>query len=131
MIYDALYTILAADSDVTDLVSTRIYPDQAPQKATSPYVVFQLISGEHLESHQGGSQLVFRRFQFDGWAGTRLLAEQIREAIRLSLQGFSQGSPVFGTVIQAILADNEGGGYDDETELFRARSDYFIHHEVP
>ena len=133
MIYDALYTILAAATDLTDLVSTRIYPDKAPQGVTAPYVVFQRISGVHLQSHQGSSGLTFPRFQFDAWASQRSAAENIGNEIRLAIQGYSNQSPVSGTVIQAILAENDAGGYDDETQLFRHRSDFFIHHdeEVP
>ncbi len=131
MIYDALYSILTADSDVTDLVSTRVYPDQAPQKSESPYIVFQKISGVPVDSHDGGSGLVFRRFQFTSYAETRLLADQIDEAVRVVLLGFSQFSPVSGTVIEGVTADGEGAGYDDPTKLHLTRSDYFIHHQVP
>lgn len=133
MIYDALYTILAAATDLTALVSTRIYPDKAPQHATAPYVVFQRVSGTHLESHQGSSGLAMPRFQFDAWAPQRSAAENVGKQIRLALQGYSNLSPVSGTIIQAILAEGHGGGYDDKTELFRHRQDYFIHHgeEVP
>lgn len=36
-----LYDTLSNDSEVTDLVDTRIYQDVAPQGSTTPYIVYQ------------------------------------------------------------------------------------------
>lgn len=40
-----LYTVLAADSDVTDLVGTRIYDGLAPRGATYPVIIFNFLTG--------------------------------------------------------------------------------------
>jgi len=42
---DAIYTALANNTNLTNLVSLRIYRDVAPQTATYPLVTFQMVAG--------------------------------------------------------------------------------------
>lgn len=53
LVKEALYDKLAAASGVTDLVSTRIYWDQAPEGATLPYIIFNLNSGGPVAAQYG------------------------------------------------------------------------------
>lgn len=48
---EALYYRLTNYAGLTSLVSTRIYPDNAPQKAALPYVVFELSGGPVHHAH--------------------------------------------------------------------------------
>ena len=59
-IHEAIYTRLAAVTAVTDLVSTRIYPDQSPQKPTAPFIVFE-IDDDDDAAHAMGSDASIRR----------------------------------------------------------------------
>lgn len=50
MNYKALYQNLADDSDITDIVSTRIYHDAPPKDPTAPYIVFRKITGSQINA---------------------------------------------------------------------------------
>lgn len=128
MIHEALFSILSTFSGLTSLVDTRIYPATAPQETGKPYVVYQQISGDHVESHQGSSGLSMPRYQLDSYAETYNEAKAVGKQIRLAIHGYNSTSPVAGTIIHAILAESDRDGFDDKTSLYRFSSDYFIHH---
>ena len=46
----ALYQQLADDSDVTDIVDTRIYHDAPPKDPTTPYIVFRNITSVQINA---------------------------------------------------------------------------------
>lgn len=37
---EALYTQLTGDSDISNLIGTRVFPSVAPQNATTPYIIY-------------------------------------------------------------------------------------------
>ena len=40
----AIYNILSNTTAVTDIVTTKIYPEIAPQNETQPYIVYSVVS---------------------------------------------------------------------------------------
>ena len=40
----AIYNILSNTTAVTDIVSTKIYPEIAPQNESQPYIVYSVVS---------------------------------------------------------------------------------------
>lgn len=67
---------------ITDLIVARWYPDELPQGATVPAVVYELISGDE-EGHLGGRVEVSHvRMQLDAIALTRTAAVALADAIR-------------------------------------------------
>lgn len=58
-------SILAADPDITALVSTRIYPATYPQGATSPAMRYQKITGGPGTHMQGSDGLSVNLMQVD------------------------------------------------------------------
>jgi hypothetical protein len=53
----AIYALLTASTDVTDLVGTRIFPDMATQKAAYPFVVYSVEATEPSDTKDGVSGL--------------------------------------------------------------------------
>lgn len=51
-----IVALLKADSTVAGLVGTRIYPELAPQTATLPYLVYQVLSVEPAYAHDGRTE---------------------------------------------------------------------------
>ena len=84
----ALYTHLTGDTDVTDEVSTRIYPNVAPTSATLPYAVFNIIGSEHDQHLGAATGLVRRTVQLDVFASDSVEMEDATEAIRGSMDGY-------------------------------------------
>lgn len=90
-----VFSTLANTSAVTDLVSTRIYEDVAPQNVSRPYVVWQEIGGsaENYLSETPG--IDYARIQIDCYAESKSLVRAIAIAVRdaLDLQGYQIGNP--------------------------------------
>lgn len=80
-------TYLLTRSTVTALVGERIYPDEAPQSVTAAHVLLSDVSSESYEHLNGCSGLAETRVQVSCRATTRQAANDLREAIRLVMQG--------------------------------------------
>lgn len=93
----ALYTWLTAQSTITALVGTRIYPLLAPATAVLPYVTYQRIA-EQEEAHLGGlSGLSQAVYQFDVWGATAASAYAVYRALVSAMdlyRGLQGGIPV-------------------------------------
>ena len=112
MVEKGIYAILAADADVSTAVGTRIYPMVARQGAALPYIVFQRISANHVDSTTGSSGLCEARIQVDcvtdgdlaGYLTARTLAEHVRDA----LQGYTGVAGTIDIDIIRLLDDRDG-----------------------
>ena len=127
-ILHAVQAVLANDSGVSALVSTRIYPDHLPQKTpTYPAIVITLID-ETSVIHMGGmSGLGDARIQVDCYANTRLGAAALSDAVRLSLSdytGTSQSVVVRHTYPGTGFAAYEPPIDGTDLALYRHSRDY-------
>jgi len=101
----ALYSYLSGVSAVTALVSTRIYPGQAPEATAKPYIVHHRISGRRFPSVTGPSGMVRARIQIDIVAATRASALAVFEVLRNNLDGWRQATMVSEYVLSINLDD--------------------------
>jgi hypothetical protein len=88
----AVYTILAAESDVTDLTSTRINVGTANNTGLAmPYIVYSRISTDHTGRIQGvgTDNLPASRIQVDSYAATHTAARTLADAVKAALDGYS------------------------------------------
>ena len=46
----AIYSILSNKASITNLVSTRIYPESAPEGAQMPYIVYSVVGNSPVET---------------------------------------------------------------------------------
>jgi len=117
---EIVYALLAADTDVAALVSTRIYPESAPQNVTVPYITYEVSSVEHYHHMVNSSGLKAATVMVDCFAATYIAARALAEKVRLALQGYTGTVTVGGAsvVVQMItleddsdvLIQNSGGG---------------------
>lgn len=123
-IESALYNELTnKNSGVKALISTRMYPESAPQDVTLPYLVYQRISTPPNYTHDGDSTLQFPRFQIMGVASTASGARALAVAVRAALSG-KTGSLGDGSVsVQGIFIANETSNFDDDTEYYEFMMD--------
>lgn len=127
----AVYSRLSAVAGVTALVGTRIYPVQAPQTATKPYIVFRVVNESHEHHMAGAAGLAAPRVQLDIYATTSLAAAQAGEAVRLALQGWrgvAGGVQVRNSHLENRLtfADSQSDGTD--VPSFRVTMDFLMTH---
>lgn len=80
----SIRTFLLGKTAITDLVSQRIYTDILPQSATLPAITMSKISTSHDHELSDFAGLVHTRLQFECFAATRQVANNIAEAIRSS-----------------------------------------------
>ncbi len=91
-IESTLYSVLVADADVIALVGNgdspvtgRIYPQEAPEDITKPYVVYSVITSTNPQTFSGLSTLENARVQVDVYAdtygGSRVLMGHVKDAI--------------------------------------------------
>lgn len=132
-----LRSFLLADADISDLVGTRIHPLTLPQNPTLPAITFQWISGTRSHHYQGPDGLSRPRIQFDCYASTYLEMEELSEALRARMDGFSGIIGDLETLsVQGIFFDSERDFYEDGADqgtgsgagLYRRSVDYFVNY---
>lgn len=73
--------LFLANGTVTSLIGTKFYPSKAPQTATTPYVVYRLVS-ERDEVHlRGYSGLTKAQYQIDAVSTTYNSARAVGDAL--------------------------------------------------
>ncbi len=132
-IEDALYTRLTAVTDLTDLVSTRIFPvkDQAANP-TFPFVTYQLLGSERIRAMGVDTGDVISEFTFNVWAKTTGsdngydLARDVAIEIRGALQRFR--GTVDGVEFKEIFLLPESDIGEDKENVYHRVIDFEIHH---
>ncbi len=82
-------TYLLTISAITDVVSTRIYSDVLPQKASMEAIVYRLINGSTFHHLTGVSEFGDVLLQIDCYGATRGEADALGEIVRKNLAGYS------------------------------------------
>ncbi len=108
---DVLRTFLLTSTDLTDLIDTKIYPDQAPQNVAMPYIVYFRISGQRVRSLDGPNRLIHPRLQYDVLAATRQEAKDIAAVFRNFLDGY-QGD-IGGLYAQKIEVSDDRDFFEE------------------
>lgn len=85
MIGAIVYVALAADAGVAALAGTRIYPEQAPDEAELPLVVYTVKAGEALDGQIGMWPCTVTA---NCYATTDAAAEALGVAVRAALDGY-------------------------------------------
>jgi uncharacterized protein DUF3168 len=116
---------------VNNLVGDRVYPDQAPQNATYPYIVFQRISTPRATAMGMDPMLAWPRFQLSILAREDLKtayenAKDVVIAARAALRRFKGTQD--GVVIQDIMLLDENDIEAPDAEVQGIALDIMIWH---
>ena len=133
-IEEAIYFILANDSELDDAVGGRIYPLYMPDIVEMPAITYQRISTVRELTHdQEAGGLASAIFQFTVWDDDYATIRGISEIIRSCLNGhkgtITIDSGDSGIDIQASLINGEVDNYDPEVNLYWTSIDYLIKSE--
>ena len=81
-----LYSTLSNDAGVSALVSTRIYPNLAPENAGQPYVIYSVVTVDRYHTLKGDGDPANKRLQLecvdDGYEGAKALATAVIAALQ-------------------------------------------------
>lgn len=115
----AVFALLAADSTITSLVSTRIYPNQAKQDTAVPYVVYRQVADETQQAKlRGVADVTIVDIQVEIYAVTNAEVDAIQEAVVNRLNGLKNID--FQGIFKGSSATDEDSGYPNIIQNFRA-----------
>jgi len=113
----AIRARLTANTTLLGLVSSRIYPDHAPQNATYPLIVQQCVGVTRDQSiNSVPTGLSQARQQLTCWGATPASAKSVAELVRVQLDGYrgtSTNANIMGCSLEMevgvmdLSADNE------------------------
>lgn len=132
-----LYTILAADSGVTAICSTRIYPLTIPQSAALPAVRIVTVAAQPTNVKNNASKLDTIRVQIDSYSTSMLTAQQLDEEVRGAIDRYRGSVTVAGTggatyFVDGISFESRNETMEEEKDIFRVSSDYQVRiHRTP
>ena len=125
-IEDAVFNRLDGHAGLTALVVSRIYPVQAPQNPTTPYVTYQRISTTRVSLIGTDTDIARPRFQVSAWSDGRDEAVSVSAQIRSALQRYAGTNS--SIVILDSYMENEVDFYEPETGLYQVAIDFLIWH---
>lgn len=128
IIEQALHDQLAATTAVTDIVSTRIYPEMLPENPTLPAITYQRTSGARTQVMSAASGLAAPHFQVDAWAATYAAVKALATQVRKALDGYTGTLGGTGGVAADIMLLNDIDLLDPETGWHRVVMDFEIWH---
>ncbi len=124
----AIYSILQAHAGTLALVSTRVYPVIAPQKAALPRITYQIISSPGLHAMGSDPGLKSPRIQVDCWADTYAGADALAVQVLDALQDYS--GTIASVTIQRSFLENETDFADPDTKIkdivYRKSFDFIV-----
>ncbi len=136
MIQDAFYAFMAAQTGITALTSTRIFPLVIPQKIYSdatkqPCLVYSFDSKNRQKRYSGTDSLVAGSVQIDCYATTYRQAQLLAQAVRAALLDYSgtwtgNTSPQVSHKVQKCFLENEIDLDDPEPGLYRVSQSWAI-----
>jgi hypothetical protein len=130
-IEDGLKTLLDAESTLTAICGTRIYPDKAPQTAAFPQIVFTQLNSDELNTLDGGADVRSIDLDFDCRANRSVTAVSLRTALRDYIRDFtgSAGTETINSVtVNGDAADYEPPVDGSDNGVFVKTLDVQIHY---
>ncbi len=131
---EAIYTLLSGATEVTDIVSTNIFPVVAVEKTSVPYIVYHVISeiptntkgmGVDFDPLNNRSPLDIDRVQISGYTDTYEEGVDLAEAIRQTLdrETYDSASLKVDNIIFVNMVDDYEKKVDDKG-VFVKHNDY-------
>jgi hypothetical protein len=120
----AIYNILSTTSAVTDIVSTKIYPEIAPQNESQPYIVYSVVSNNPTDTKEDNGNVDQANIEVYCFNTKYTTAIDLGVAVRAALE---RRNGTFGGVkIQSINYTNEQMDVNPERSIWVAIQDYTI-----
>ena len=123
----AIHPLLTGNSAVQAMISGRVYPEQAPEGAQAPFIVYSIVSNSPSDSKNGTpiDQAQVEVFSINTtYANTNELADKVRAALDRSniTVDVAEGE----VVVDSIQYTNEVTEVNTEKKLYIAIQDYTI-----
>ena len=113
MIGAIIYSALANNAGVAALVGQRIYPEEAPDEADLPLIVYGVQANEQID---GSARLIRSTVTVNTYAATDTAAEAVAAAIRTALEDYNGTDS--GATLRALHLDQYAELRDQEVALW-------------
>ena len=120
----AIYYLLTNATDVTDVVSTRIYPEIAQQDAALPYIVYNVANNEPTDTKPEPSKLDTAQVEVNIYSDSYTEAIDLAVAVRAALDRVK--GTYSGVNVQSIQYLNEVIDFDEPQRAYNISSDYDV-----
>jgi hypothetical protein len=110
-IESSIRSILTSDTDVSALVSTRVYPYMRQQGSVFPAIVYELDDTEPQQGLSGFQSLTRCELTISQIAETYSGAKALADKVRSALNGYTGTSE--GLAIKSLVHDNDTGNVED------------------
>jgi len=124
----ALYSILFNDVDVKTLVSTRIFPNVAPQTTTFPFIIYDVTGIQPNDTKDGASTLDTNDVMISCYSETYSQASDLAKKIRIAMDRINEGT-YSGEQIQSSQFQSYNDIFDDtsgDAGIYRKALDFEI-----
>ena len=92
MVGAAIYDILSNDAGVGALISTRIYPDIAPQNVAYPFAIYTIDQADPSDTKDGAAPIYLLSFVVQIYSESYDMTNAIANAIRSALGAKTAGT---------------------------------------
>ena len=131
-IEQGLLQLLTSDTDVNDLVGTKVYWILAPKGAAVPYVVLSRVTTNDVYDMNGATGFRNGLFQVDCYATDYYTSRAISLAVRQILESFIGNLPdTATTAVAAVFTEKDWDmPYEEGSKgfVYRALLQFRIHH---
>ena len=120
----AIYYLLTNATDVTDVVSTRIYPEIAQQDADLPFIVYNVTNNEPTDTKPEPSKLDTAQVEVNIYAESYTDCIDLAVAVRAALDRVK--GTYNGVNVQSIQYQNEIIDFDEPQRAYNISADYDV-----
>jgi len=120
----AIYYLLTNATDVTDVVSTRVYPEIAQQDADLPYIVYAIANNEPTDTKPEPSKLDTAQVEVNIYSQSYTEAIDLAVAVRAALDRVK--GTYSGVNVQSIQYLNEIIDFDEPQRAYNISADYDV-----
>ena len=120
----AIYYLLTNATDVTDVVSTRVYPEIAQQDADLPYIVYAIANNEPTDTKPEPSKLDTAQVEVNIYSQSYTECIDLAVAVRAALDRVK--GTYNGVNVQSIQYLNEVIDFDEPQRAYNINADYDV-----
>jgi hypothetical protein len=126
-----IYSALTANTNVSAIVSTRVYPMVAPRSAAMPLLTYERASTDEIGIMSGVDGALTVHLSVDCWGTTYLGARSAADAVEGVLNGYSNTAS--DPVVIMVRREGERDIVEppeaaEDKPLFRVSQDWAIEH---
>lgn len=126
MVGAAIYDILSNDAGVGALISTRIYPDIAPQNVAYPFAIYTIDQADPSDTKDGAAPIYLMSFSIQIYSESYDTTNAIANAIRSALGAKTAGT-YGGLSIQSIrFAGQQSTNLETQYNVTAMRHIYIV-----